>query len=289
VSLRGSVSGELHGPLDHLGPAHVVVVEQVRGQVQVRAVEGGHHLGGVAQTEPGHDVVAGRGSGRRRQRHHRRVPQPLDHGAQPQVLRPEVVPPLGDAVRLVDDEQRDTGGAQRVDDLVVGQLLGGEEHVLGRAVAQLVPRTAGLRGALGGVDHDGVGRVGTGEPLALVALQGDQRGDDHRRAVQEQGGDLVDRGLARSGGQHGQHVAAVRHGLHRLQLFGTQLRPAEGLLCDAAELGARSSRHGARATPPGGAPIPAHFRGSWPQFINEYRHFVSVTSPFGRWARWRCT
>ncbi|MEV0715473.1 LacI family DNA-binding transcriptional regulator [Asanoa sp. NPDC050611] len=27
----------------------------------------------------------------------------------------------------------------------------------------------------------------------------------------------------------------------------------------------------------------------WPQFISEYRHVVSVTSPFGRWALWRFT
>jgi hypothetical protein len=78
-------------------------------------------------------------------------------------------------VRLVDDEQRDACRVQRLDDLVVGQLLGGQEHVLGGAVAQLLPRPAGLRRPLGGVDHDGVGCLGAGEALALVALQGDQR------------------------------------------------------------------------------------------------------------------
>ena len=108
-------------------------------------VERGDDLGGVAQPQPRRDVGAGRGRGRRGQRDHRRVPEPLDHRAQPQVVGPEVVAPLGDAVRLVDDEQRDAGGAQGVDDLVVGQLLGGEEDVLGGAVAQLLPRPAGLR------------------------------------------------------------------------------------------------------------------------------------------------
>ena len=161
-------------------------------------------------------------------------------------------------MRLVDDEQRDAGGPQRLDDLVVGQLLGGEEHVLGAAVAQLLPRPAGLRRPLRGVDHHGVGRLGVGEALALVALQGDQRGDDHRRAVQQQGGHLVDRRLAGAGGQHGEHVAAVGERLHRRQLLGAQLRPAERLLGDAGQLvpcpvpdGRASCRctHGARATP----------------------------------------
>lgn len=35
---------------------------------------------------------------------------------------------------------------------------------------------------------------------------------------------------------------------------------------------------------------PCHFfSGSFPQFISEYRHFVSVTSPSGRCAECRCT
>ena len=195
-------------------------------------------------------------------------PEPLDHRAQPQVVGPEVVPPLGDAVGLVDDEQRDARGPQRLDDLVVGQLLGGEEHVLGTAVAQLLPRPAGLRRALRGVDHHGVGRLGVGEPLPLVALQGDQRGDDHGRAVEQQGGNLVDRRLACAGGQHREHVAAVGERLHGRQLLGAQLCPAERLLGDAGQFlprpvpgaatsGRRCGRtfgHGARPTPPARAP-----------------------------------
>ena len=31
------------------------------------------------------------------------------------------------------------------------------------------------------------------------------------------------------------------------------------------------------------------FRGSWPQFMSEKRQRVSVTSPLGRCALWRCT
>jgi len=36
---------------------------------------------------------------------HRRMPELLDHGAQPQIVRAEVVTPGGDAMGLVDDEQ----------------------------------------------------------------------------------------------------------------------------------------------------------------------------------------
>jgi hypothetical protein len=46
--------------------------------------------------------------------------------------------------------------------------------------------------------------------------------------------------------------------------------------------------------PPGGdrtgrARIRRYRQGSRPQFISEYRHLVSLTSPEGRCARWRCT
>jgi hypothetical protein len=41
----------------------------------------------------------------------------------------------------------------------------------------------------------------------LVVLQGDERRDDDRRPVQQQAGELVDRGFAASRRQHGQNVA----------------------------------------------------------------------------------
>jgi AcrR family transcriptional regulator len=39
----------------------------------------------------------------------------------------------------------------------------------------------------------------------------------------------------------------------------------------------------------GRRPLTIQASGSWPQFISDHRQRVSVTSPSGRWARWRWT
>jgi hypothetical protein len=58
------------------------------------------------------------------------VSELLDETAEAQVVGPEVMAPLGDAVRLVDGEQGRLRGAQRLDRLRSGQLLGSEEEEL---------------------------------------------------------------------------------------------------------------------------------------------------------------
>src|SRR5690606_18535380 len=66
----------------------------------------------------------------------------------------------GDAVGLVDDEERGTGRAQPRDDVVLGELLGREEEVLGRAARHRVPRLPGVGGAQRGVHRDASGASG---------------------------------------------------------------------------------------------------------------------------------
>lgn len=107
-----------------------VVGEPLHGQVQIRAVEAGDHLAVLAQAQPLHDVAANRQRRGGRQRDHPGMAEPLDHWAQAKVVGPEVMPPGRDARRLIDHEQRHSQIRQRVDDLVLCQLLGREERVL---------------------------------------------------------------------------------------------------------------------------------------------------------------
>ena len=120
---------------------------------------------------------------RRRAQHRDAVGQPLEHLRQPAVVRAEVVAPVGDAVRLVDDQQPDPLGEQRqhrVAELRVVEPLRADEQQVDRVVgeqrADLVPRVAVRR----------VDRVRADpEPLRrgdLVAHQREQRRDDQRRA-----------------------------------------------------------------------------------------------------------
>ena len=144
------------------------------------------------------DPAVGRGRGGE---HGNRCRHPGDEVAQAPVVGPEVVPPVADAVRLVDDEQADAlheGGQLLFAERRVVQALGrDQEHVdlvggqLGEHVVPLV--------RVRGVDGDGA-HPGTGGRRDLVAHEGEQRGDQDGGAgtalAQQQGGDEVDGRLA---------------------------------------------------------------------------------------------
>ena len=82
---------------------------------EVRPVEPGGDARGIAEPEAGDDVVRHLGRRGRRRGDDRLGAEPARGVGEPEVVRPEVVPPLGDAVRLVDDEQarRAPGGSGR--------------------------------------------------------------------------------------------------------------------------------------------------------------------------------
>ena len=156
--------------------------------------------------------------------------------AQVAVGGPEVVPPLADAVRLVDGE----GG--EADTLERGAHRGLES--LGRRVDELVLATAELlyagtpllgseaRVEEGGAQADPAHRVD------LVLHERDERRHDQRRATQDPGRDLVGERLP-GAGRHDAH--AVPAGQHRVDdglLARPELTVAEHLAQDLARRGA---------------------------------------------------
>ena len=156
------------------------------------------HVGGDAG-------VGGRGG-----RQHRDVRrQGLEQGPDPAVVGPEVVPPVGDAVRLVDHDQ--PGGRGQVGQHVVAEAgvvepLGADQQHVDRAVANLrVDLLPVLE--VGGVDRARVD-ARPRRRLDLVPHQRQQRRDDHGRAcpgrAQQRGRDEVDRRLAPPGPLHHQ-------------------------------------------------------------------------------------
>ena len=172
-----------------------------------------------------------------------RVPQPLDRVTDPQVVGAEVVSPGGDAVRLVHHQQRRGDLRELLEDLLLGELLGGEEQVLRPPGVDLLPRGPHLSGRRRRVHRHGPGYVGRGQCRRLVVLEREQRRDHDRGAVDDQGGDLVDRGLSRARGHHGQHVAAGDERLDRLGLAGPELVPAEAVARQALEVPSSLRRH----------------------------------------------
>ena len=93
----------------------------------MRPVEVADHDLGLAQAEASNDLVAHRLRGGGRERDPHRHLEVIRLRAQPHVVGPEVVPPLADQVRLVDDEEPRLGAAERVERLSVGELLRREE------------------------------------------------------------------------------------------------------------------------------------------------------------------
>ena len=197
---------------------------------QVGPVEAGGHAQRVAQAEARHDV-GGHTRGRRCCRGHDRPrAQPPGGIRQPEVVGPEVVPPLGHAVRLVDHEQPHPGGFEALDEPGRGETLRRDVQE-----AQLPARRGGDRGRVVGgvplrVDHRGeLAEPARAERVHLVLHERDQRGDDHREVVPHQGGQLIAERFARAGGHDHQHVAVVERGLARLPLPSAEAGEAEAL------------------------------------------------------------
>ena len=158
----------------------------------------------------GHPLVGGRGRGE----HRDAVGELGEQGADPTVVGPEVVAPVGDAVRLVDDEQPAAGrepGQHLVAEAGVVEPLGADQqHVDLAGVDRVVDRLPLLD--VRGVDGDRAdpGALGGGD---LVAHQGQQWRDDHGRPgallAEEEGRDEVDGRLAPARALHHQRATPV--------------------------------------------------------------------------------
>ena len=165
----------------------------------------------------GHARRGGRGGG-----HHGRAPERGDRVVQAQVVGAEVVAPLGDAVGLVDDEQRDRAAARGPR----GRRR--EAKRSGAASTSWVSPEAIARSAGGVVpvghargEHRG-GHAGLVQTAQLVGHQRDQRADDDHETVAGERGQLVAERLAPAGGHHDERVAPVERGRHGLALPGPE-------------------------------------------------------------------
>ncbi len=181
--------------------------------------------GGMAAVENDFDVgdhPGVGGGGRREDRGARR--ESAQHVTDPAVVGPKIMPPVTDAVRLVDDKQPGARGE-------VGQLLGPEGGVVEPfgADEQHVDLIGGQREAhlgpverIGGVHRHGPD-AGASRRRNLVAHERQQRRDDDGRAgtgcAQQRRRHEVDSRLAPPGALHDEHALTVSNKrAHRLQL-----------------------------------------------------------------------
>mmetsp|Transcript_111437 Transcript_111437/g.193362 ORF Transcript_111437/g.193362 Transcript_111437/m.193362 type:complete len:212 (-) Transcript_111437:632-1267(-) len=170
-------------------------------QLQVGSVEAGVHNVVRADRELRrnplqHCLVGGCG-----QQHHLLDPKLPPHQPQLEVVWPEVVTPLRDAVGLVNGQQADRVRAHGGQEALSRCLLRGHvqhfENSLGHLLAQLVPLVVGRLRAPGSSLHP------TGpEGIHLVFHQTEQGRDDQAQPLGQQGRQLVAQRLPLPRGEH---------------------------------------------------------------------------------------
>ena len=152
----------------------VLLAEAVHREVEVRAVEAADEHRRVLHPQPLDDLATDRGRGGRGQRQQGRVAELVGEGAEAEVVGAEVVPPLADAVRLVDDQQRGLRLAELLQHLLFGELLGRQQDELALAPAQRLHQLFPLSLRDGRVQFGGLAGAALLHRLDLVPLQRDQ-------------------------------------------------------------------------------------------------------------------
>ena len=211
----------------------VVAGHGTHAQVDVGPVETRYDNPRARKAEQFDDVVADLGRGGRgegRERRSTRLPVCASARAgrvsQKPVVGPEVVTPLRDAMRLVDDEPRDRHVAEDAHE-------GIRREALGRDIQQAqIPGTRGLhRLAAHLAGQHRVQRRRPNSPLVqlvhLVFHQRDQRRHHQCRPWQQDGGKLKAERLSRSRRHDGQHIVPLHHGAHEVLLTGAKRRVPE--------------------------------------------------------------
>ena len=195
---------------------------------QVLAVEAGADGAVRRDVEAAADVgehLRGGGGG---QRQGALGAEELGEAGQLQVVGAEVVPPLGDAVRLVDGEERHRNPRDRLAEPLVVETFRGHVEEADRAFADGVHEGAHLVAGEGRIEAAG-GHAAPGELVDLVLHQGDQRRDHEGQAGQQEGRDLIAERLAAAGGEDGRGGPAGQEVPDHRFLSGAELAVAEGL------------------------------------------------------------
>jgi len=188
---------------------------------EVSAVETAGELPGPHQAELLPDVGPGLRDRRGGEGHDRDLRELLFYERQPAVLGPEVVPPLRDAVGLVDGHEPEIALLQESEEP-------GLEALLGRDIEDpeaAVPHGGGDRLLLAGTKAARTGRGRDAPAVTVVCLvlhQGNERRDNDRQAAAVQGRQLVAEGLAPAGREDRKRVAATGNGADDRSLAGEE-------------------------------------------------------------------
>ncbi|MGX1223775.1 hypothetical protein RKD42_005034 [Streptomyces ambofaciens] len=178
--------------------------------LDVGPVEAGHEVPRRRHVQPLGDLAMGGVGGRRREGEAGHVRPALAEQRQGEVVGPEVVAPLGDAVRLVDGEEGDLAAGEQVEGGVQAQSLGRQVQQIELSGEVLGLHHAPLVEVLRGVHEPGP-HAERPQGVDLVLHQRDQRRDHDARAGPDQGRDLVAQRLSAAGRHEDDGVATGDH------------------------------------------------------------------------------
>lgn len=138
-----------------------------------------------------------------------------------QVVGTKIVPPLRDAVRFVDHQQRDRHLLQEIAEAFVFQTLHGNHQDLQLAGTGAGHHVTGIVTALRRIDA-ACRNATAPQELKLILHQRQQRRDHQRQVRQQQRRQLITQGLAGAGGENRRRRAPSQHRADGGLLTGTK-------------------------------------------------------------------
>ena len=183
---------------------------RLHGVPDVRSVEPAHETGRAGQPQPPEDLLARTGVGRGREGDAWHAGEALAEDMQSQVVLPEVVPPLGHAMRLVDGDEGEPHGVEQFQGLFLEQALRSqvqEVELPRREVADHLGLIARRERRI----QEARAHAELAQRRDLVLHQRDERRHHDADAVPQQRRQLVAEGLPAARRHQHQGVAAFRH------------------------------------------------------------------------------
>ena len=177
---------------------------------EVGPVEGSAHELGIPQPDFGDDILLDLLRGRGGEGGDRDAGKVRRNRGQRQVVGPEIVAPLGNAVRLVNRKKREGNALQRLDELRHGKPFRRDVKDLYPVVFQIAVNPRYLLLVEGAV-HEGRGNAVHPRRIHLVLHERDQGADDDGRSLHQKRGQLVAQGLASARGHDREDVLFVQN------------------------------------------------------------------------------
>ena len=185
---------------------------------------------GFVQAKPFGDVLPDPWRCCCRKGKHRRIAQTFAGVAEAQVGGPEIVPPLGDAVGLIDAQERRPSALEEGAGRGRLECLGRGENDEAAAFSEPLKRSPSLGRAQPAVKRNHRDAAPP-ESAFLIRHEGNERGDNNRRPLKNYRWNLIDQRLAKARRQRHQRVASVQNGEHRQFLFGAEAWDAKSPAC----------------------------------------------------------